>query len=150
MIKKTKIRILKLISGIIALFFGITGFSCMYGIFVAEYGTPHASYKVSGVVKDSTTKQGIRGIRLSLMKTYDYQSSDVTTDINGYYTVNTGGFPVSYLLIKAKDLDGAENGLFNNKDLTIDINEADYKNGDNKWNKGEVDKTINIELDPVK
>ncbi|OHD12621.1 MAG: hypothetical protein A2086_04785 [Spirochaetes bacterium GWD1_27_9] len=151
MIKKTKNNIFKFVSWLIALFFGVTGFAACYGppTTIAMYGVSYASYKVSGIVKDSTTKQGIRGIKLSLTRAnYDYPSN-ITTDINGSYSLNTDGFPVSYLLIKAKDIDGAENGLFIDKDLTIDINEDDYKNGDNEF-KGEVDKTIDIELEPVK
>lgn len=112
---------------------------CEYGTMV-EYGTPNATYKISGKVtsKEST---GIRGIQVIL------QNDTAHTNENGQYNVQTNDFPGNKdFVIEVNDVDGESNGNYQSMDTIVSFIDPEFKNPEGNWYRGETTKEVNIEL----
>lgn len=91
-------------------------------------------YSMSGYVTDSKTDEGIPGIEVTCV-TQDYpntpedESEEITvyTNVNGYYGIS-GESMSSCEIVRAKDVDGSENGLYMRK--TVYVNYTQNFNGD--------------------
>ena len=105
----------------------------------AMYGVPSATFKVIGTVTNESNLP-IEGIRVIL-------NSDTTlTDASGNYLVGVTEFPGDKSLnVTFKDIDGASNGSYIQKDSTVNFVDNEYQNGSG-WNSGEVSKTVDIKL----
>lgn len=122
---------------------------------VVEYGTPSAKYKVSGKVVSEDTKQPIKGIRVVMIENIDeskfpyIQGDTVYTNAEGKF--DTGEllhFPHNKFKIKIQDIDGANNGEFEDKEQIIEFKSSDYI-GRDRWYEGEAQKDMGtIELTP--
>jgi putative lipoprotein (rSAM/lipoprotein system) len=145
-IKTMKRNILKKYNYLIAFLISLIGvgsaFSlsgCEYGT-PLEYGTPTATFKVSGTVsaEDNTKISNIRVV----------MESDTTfTDILGAYNVQVATYPDDQdLLVKFDDIDGISNGLYQSEDTIASFDNPKFIRGDGSWYKGEVSKEINIKL----
>lgn len=112
---------------------------CMYGSPV-EYGTPVATYKVSGNVSDENDNQ-LQGIRVVLRNDTSF------TNENGVYSVQANDFPgeISFP-IAFSDVDGDTNGRFQSKDTSLTFTDPEFINGDGEWNQGETSKDFDIKL----
>ena len=116
---------------------------------VDEYGTPAARYKVSGKVvsADGDKKQAIKGIRVVVIDNVDeneekYVAGDTTyTSTEGLFEINRHDFPRKDFKIKFQDIDGTDNGEFDEKIEVIDFKNAEYKGGSG-WYKGEATKDM--------
>ncbi len=145
--KKTTFTIMKFFSIIIGSVLGsIFNISC--GPFAVEYGAPHADYKISGTVKSAQSQTEIPGIavlRYHGSDTLFYEDSTVTDSLGKYSFTYSDG--ISEWTIRAKDIDGDENGNFSTKDTTISIPNSELTGGDGDWYEGSAEKTVDIDLE---
>ena len=117
-----------------------------------EYGTPSAKYKVSGkVVSSKEQKNPIENIRVVMIEHNNsgYQRGDtVYTDSSGKFELNKDDFPHEKFKIKFQDIDGIENGYFEDMEQIIEFKNSDYKGG-KRWYEGEAKKNMGtIEMNP--
>lgn len=135
--------IIKTYSKLLTGFLGFLGFAtgCIPGGGGAEYGVPNADFILNGNVKSTSTSEVIPGIQVVMA--YD----TVQTDANGNFSVKMVDFPMEQTYkISFKDIDGAENGSFANKE--IDFTFPDEFEGDSdSWYEGKNIQTLNTSLD---
>ncbi len=113
---------------------------CEYGIPAVEYGTPHATFKVQGIVR-SETGDSIPNIRVIM----DYDTS--YSDVFGKYMVKVFDFPASQdYYVRFSDIDGIYNGSYQATDSLASFRNPEFVNGDASWYEGETSLEINIEL----
>lgn len=128
-----------------------------------EYGVPNADYTVKGVVVDKTDVKPIKGIRIGFSRVYPepvlmygvmpqpYRSflAD-TTDVKGEFKLSDnftiGEIPENNLPLYIQDIDGAENGLYNDTVLNIDFENAKNTGKTKNWYDGEYTLDVNVEL----
>jgi putative lipoprotein (rSAM/lipoprotein system) len=158
-IRKSFIRgINMLLAALLALF----GFSnCDTG--VVEYGVPNADYTVKGIVVDKADAKPIKGIRIGFSPSYSgpilmygviptpyRRIAADTTDVNGAYKVSDnfsiGEIQDNILPVYVQDIDGTENGLYNDTILNIDVENAKRIGKAKNWYDGEYTLDVNIEL----
>jgi putative lipoprotein (rSAM/lipoprotein system) len=132
----------KAASGIFALLVTFLGFNMAYSQ-EDKYGAPSADYLINGKITDATTKKEIPGIKVSC------EYNVVFSDSNGNYQINMSGSPWSknFELI-FEDADGAKNGSYSEKKITIDFDDPAFANGDGEWYAGEARKLLNVALKP--
>jgi putative lipoprotein (rSAM/lipoprotein system) len=116
---------------------------------IAEYGTPHADFKVSGTVTSRQTSQPVPGILVSIYDTANtVQASDsAMTDSVGHFLLKFTDHPSAIWILRVRDIDGDTNGKYTGKDSTISIPEGELTGGDGKWYEGSAENEINFELD---
>ena len=156
--KKLNRSFLKKMNAIFIALLGFLGFSsCNPENMRCEYGTPTADYVIKGNVTDKATGNTISGIKVEIFSSFTnadgqeliYVHNRDTTDIRGNFriTSNSRMMNVNYASALFADIDGNENGWFN--DTIINLNRQDFvqtKPGDSGWHTGEFTKTLNIEL----
>ncbi|RUT78455.1 radical SAM-associated putative lipoprotein [Ancylomarina longa] len=104
-----------------------------------EYGTPHATFKVHGVVSSETNVK-IPNIRVVMREDTTF------TDANGAYEVEISDFPGNQnFAMGFKDVDGSENGAYQPKDTTASFVNPQYIDGDS-WYEGETSTEVNVNL----
>lgn len=130
-----------------------------------EYGVPNADYTVKGIVIDKTDAKPIKGIRIGFSRVYPepvlmygvmpqpYRSIKAdTTDINGAYKLSdnfsVGEIEDNILTVYVQDIDGAENGSFNDTILNVDFENVKKTGKSTNWYDGEYSLDVNIQLRP--
>lgn len=144
--KKIEVRSLKAYNAFIATLLAILGFttSCKDYLIRTEYGTPSAKFIVNGKIESSVSNTAIENIRVIM-------HGDTTfTDGEGKYQVSDKyGFPRSQIYdIKFQDIDGSQNGEFENFDTVVEFKDPSFINGDGHWYQGEISKELNVTLNP--
>ena len=110
---------------------------------VAEYGVPSAKFIVNGKVEARADNSAIENIRVIMRQDTTYTDSE-----GKYQLIDKYGSPMSQdIEIKFSDIDGANNGEFNNMDTVVEFKNPEFVNGDGKWYAGETSKEFNIELE---
>jgi putative lipoprotein (rSAM/lipoprotein system) len=146
-----KIRILKKGNKLIALLLSLLGFtSACIIIGGAEYGTPHADFIVRGSVVSERDNKAIKNIMVTMRDTASvYYRDSINTNLTGSYVLKVTGFPLSKSFeIELKDIDGAENGEFQNLDTIIEFKDPVFTGGNKHWYNGQTEKEFNIKLRP--
>lgn len=143
--KKVKTSFFKSYNTILAFLLSILGFgnySCDdLGSPVAEYGTPHALFKVKGNVKSEAASTPIPKIKVVMGQ------DTVVTDKFGNYQVENMEFPQDHtFLVKFEDVDGTANGEYQSRDTTIEFRDPEFTGGTDSWYRGETTKELNITL----
>ena len=141
-----KRKALRFYNRIISVFLSILGVggtfslaSCDDSSTKAEYGTPHATFKVHGKITSENNTE-INNIRVVM------QTDTAYTDENGLYEVEASSFPTDQdFLLEFRDVDGQENGAYLAKDSLVSFVDPQFKNGDG-WYEGEISKEVNISL----
>ena len=106
-----------------------------------EYGTPEATFNISGTVRSAESHQPIGHIRVIMDRDTAYSTAD------GRYSVSVRSFPSSQTFnLGFFDSDGPANGAYQPKDSLVSFVEPEFKNGDNHWYSGETSKVIDIDL----
>jgi len=114
---------------------------CEYGILVAEYGTPYATFKVNGNVKSEETSDNIPNIRVVM------GVDTAFTDAQGNFQVSASDFPDDQtFLVEFKDIDGETNGEYQPLDTIVEFIDPEFTGGSGGWDNGETEKEINVEL----
>jgi len=128
----------------IAWVLGIIGFSYACTDPVVEYGTPTALFKINGSIVSETENTAIPNIKIVSMQ------DSVHTNSDGNFLIKHHDFPESVeIQIKVRDIDGAENGSFEDLDTIIKFENPEFENGDGSWYSGEISKNIQIKLKSV-
>ena len=141
-----KIKLLEKHNKLIAFLLSVIGIGgacsfggCAYGTPV-EYGTPTATFKISGKV-NSEEEANIKGIRVIMCDDTAYTSEE------GKFQVQTVNFPADVDLdIEFDDTDGELNGAFQSLDTIVSFVDPEFKNGDGHWYQGETSKEFNVKL----
>ena len=107
------------------------------------YGDLATVYKVTGtVVSSEEEKKPIENIRVVMVHNVDENNASsqhgdtVFTDTKGKFEIKKFDGIYNKLKIKIQDIDGAENGLFEDVEQTIEF-DSDYKNENNPWYGGD-------------
>ncbi len=131
----------------------LTGCEIIGGGFVAMYGMPIASYKINGNIVDATSKQAIPNIQIStlMLQGTDTESGfsldTIYSDINGKFVIEWKEVSIDLtFVLKTKDIDGQENGLYLEQEISIPFSESDLSGGDGSWDQGSAEKSITIEI----
>ena len=118
-----------------------------------EYGTPYAIFKAKGAVASQTNDAPIEGIRVVLKTPFGedkFRGLDtVYTDSKGVFNLKSRESVFRKLYVELSDIDGDENGLFNDKDIEADYSKETFTGGDDRWYRGEVEKDLGtIKMEP--
>lgn len=138
-----RIRYLKLKSWLLAALAGLLGISFSS---CEKYGCPEADYHVKGTV---TNEQGqpIAGVGVCQNNWYDDRSYSDTTDADGHYSVDCKyAMPGEPLSLGFYDIDGVENGSYNDTIVTINTENVPLHGGHGEWYEGEATITKNVTL----
>lgn len=149
-----KIKYLKLKSWLIVALGGLVGinFSCdKHGFWDDDapnaYGCPTMNfyhYNVNGTV---TNEQGQPiagiGVRLAEDEEYGYWYRD-TTDADGRYSLNYTRTYIDNSYIRFDDIDGVENGNYQDTVATVEVSASDFHGGDGNQDRGTADITQNM------
>lgn len=111
----------------------------------AEYGMPHATYKIIGQVssEDGTPIPGIE----VLMKLYhENDSMKGTTDNQGKVEITLDAWPdETQAIVEFKDVDGEANGgQFQSEQAEVTFEKV--KEGDGRWNDGTFAAEVKVQL----
>lgn len=117
---------------------------------VCEYGTPHADQLIKGkVVSSEKPKKGIENIQLILKKPESSFGDTIYSKADGSFELKRSGFSAEEkFLLEVKDIDGKQNGLYENKTLNIQLKQT--KKGDGNWFRGVGEANVTIPLKPKK
>jgi putative lipoprotein (rSAM/lipoprotein system) len=121
------------------------------------YGTPSADFIIKGAVVDKTTNQPIEGIQVKIVEVFvDNQNNEhiryqtkSTTDAGGNFEIIERGYMMGFSLsARISDIDGAENGLFEDKVIELDMRNAERTRPGRGWFSGEFTKNLDVQLTP--
>lgn len=110
---------------------------------LVEYGVPNADYTIKGTVVDKTNAKPVKGIRIGFSPGFSepilmygvmpqpYRSIKAdTTDMSGAYKLSdnfsAGEIQDNIVPVYVQDIDGAENGLYNDTILNVDFENANH------------------------
>ncbi|MDR0545975.1 MAG: carboxypeptidase-like regulatory domain-containing protein [Dysgonamonadaceae bacterium] len=91
-------------------------------IFHACYGAPADfgfDVKLTGTVKSKTTRQPVKGIKVSTPNNMNYGLTDEKGDFSFYAYIDSQENRPDSVVVKFIDLDGVENGYFQDKEIII-------------------------------
>jgi putative lipoprotein (rSAM/lipoprotein system) len=109
-----------------------------------ENKTPYGDYIFRGIVKSDKTLAPIKNIKVSLA---NYGNKNIITQDDGTYYFEYYHVAVtSDWNFKLEDTDSTENGLFENKDTLITLNQSFLHNYDGQWYAGRVESNIEITM----
>ena len=160
MAKKIKLfskRIIARLFQILGISSLLTAFGCtdpyvvMYGSPVDMYGTPSNYFTLDGKIVDDE-QNPIKNIKVSVTtddeekNKYKYSEIFAYSDESGYFIIQWNDYRSSDMdfIINLEDIDGADNGSFNNKTLN-----ANYKK-DDMTDKGSWTSKYNKDLGTIK
>jgi len=130
---------------VITALLALLGFSCPFYA-AGEYGTPHATYKVKGVVVSEADDSPIEGIRAALNRersSYTYTIATTYTDSEGYFFLQGSEFPNLKLHVELLDVDGEKNGSFARLEVEADFRYKTFT-GSSGWYEGEAELDLGI------
>ena len=118
----------------------------------AEYGTPHASYKISGKVVSDADGKEINGIKVTMVRknidgSHHPVTHSVTTNADGEFLINDNqvtSFPDEEFIIHLEDIDGAENGLFTDSEQMIKFVKSDFSGASGHWYYGKTERNMGV------
>lgn len=128
-----------------------------------EYGVPHADYNLKGKVIDKSDSKPLKGIRIGFKPYYPeavlmygvpptaYRTYDAdTTDVEGNYNL-TDHFSIEEIqgdtvTVYVQDIDGAENGLYQDTIMKVDFSGAKKSGKRTDWYDGILTVEKDIEL----
>lgn len=119
-----------------------------------EYGTPTATFKVVGkVTSKEAAEKGIKGIQVVMIPNTDMEhieGTTVLTDESGSFSVERYQVPYPKIIMKFQDVDKEENGLFADKEITVEFTREDIIDS-NRWHDVYATKDMGIiQLDSQK
>ena len=152
-------KVLKISTKICRVLLAVFGFSAVatscvkYGM-PTEYGMPHADFFLDGKIVSEETNEPIRNLKVRWNnKNYYYNENglpidSVFTNENGDFSFNRlSEFAMREYSIDIQDVDGGENGAFNDTTINVTINQNEFQGG-KSWYEGEYHKSFDIKLKP--
>lgn len=134
------------------------GCYALTGCVRVEYGVPHANFQVKGKVIDSKTKEGLRGISVT-MNPAGYQQVNGQESVSKYYydstVVNVNGefelwaqeMTSGNIYLKVKDIDPYTYGNYLEKTVKVQFQQTEEGSG--SWYEGTYSSDILIELKEI-
>lgn len=123
----------------------------MYGVLVAEYGSPFMEYRIKGKVVNAIGLHPIKGIAVTYINgSTQIESKDtVWTTSNGEFECHGTDVPTESIILKFTDVDGVENiAEFDSKSVRMALKKVE--DGDGRWNMGVfTTDDLNITLSPT-
>lgn len=124
-----------------------------------EIGTSNTMFVISGTVTDSVGSTPISNIKLVLTKSYPITSAGISSvktdtvfkgfsDALGTYKFQFYTLPPNDMTFKlnASDIDGNQNGTYNDRNVTVLIESFNWDRKASDVNGGRVTKTQNVKL----
>ena len=157
-----KLKFLKSSNSLIVLLISILGFSssCKKEESRYMYGSPHASFIITGKVESAATNTMIPEIIVEMRSIKNYQDGQsyirlVATgfgdSVDGSYNLLDTNTPDDNTYqIKFIDIDGALNGEYETLDTTVVFNKPKFTGGDGSWDYGYTTQELNVKLKPKK
>lgn len=141
--KKFELKYYKVYKYLLSTLVTFLGFASCEPIMPVAYGTPNANFKINGKIVSTLNSQAIPDIKVTINEqvAYSSETGDYQMTINDFPTTQT--FQISF-----KDVDGLENGEFQDRDTSITFTDPEFVNGDG-WYEGEISQEFNINLDPL-
>jgi putative lipoprotein (rSAM/lipoprotein system) len=139
------VHISKIFRIIISALVALLGFSCGYGEDnwgTNTYGSPHATYKVKGIVVSNVDDSPIKGIRAELTGNATFTIATSYTDNSGFFFLEGSEFPRLKLLLVLTD---AEESTFARKEVEADFSTKTFTGGSG-WFAG----TAEIDLGTIR
>jgi putative lipoprotein (rSAM/lipoprotein system) len=127
------------------------GINPLYG--PAQYGIPFADFLVTGTIRSAQDSLPIQGIQVALNDTATDSSLVVSaSDGDGTFSLSLRGWGwdlVSTWLLRAEDIDSAENGgEYQSRDTLVTIPHGSLKGGGTpEWNMGTAETVVALYLD---
>jgi putative lipoprotein (rSAM/lipoprotein system) len=76
------------------------------------------------------------------------ENTAVRTDDEGRFTIQNNGLPQQQVRLLVRDVDGKENGLFQNQVVDMEVESGDVDRSDaNGWHQGTYNKEVKIKLE---
>lgn len=125
----------------------LLGFACSDDEVAPEYGTPHATYKIYGNVKNEAGEV-VPDIKIEVVTSDEFGLSlPVLSNRMGFYSAQANSIGRSkQVKVLVSDIDKEENGLYHNDTILVDIEDKDYYFEGEGWNNGEAAKEMDIIL----
>lgn len=143
--KRIKVNTLKGCNAIISFLLALLGFACQketINDMPAEYGSPHATFKVLGKINDATNSKPIKGVQVV------FEADTAYSDINGNYSVQATNYPTDHSFkIEFNDIDGEKNGSYESLEKLVEFKDAEFT-GQDGWYSGETSNDLNVNLTP--
>lgn len=120
-----------------ALGLGVSVTSCdpgdIFGGNLCYYGTPTMNYEVKGKVVDFETGAPVNGISVERAgeNTFSDDIPSDITDAKGEFEIAGNGWPSDTLYFKVRDIDGEDNGLYEDSKALIYLKRTDK--GKDAW-----------------
>ena len=122
--RKIELKTRKLLRAI----FGTISLTAVAFVFQACYGMERDycfDTRLSGTVLSKTTNLPIKGIKIKITGSVNYGITDETGNFDFYasichYEISPNNLPITFM-----DIDGEENGSFENREMTIDVRGQD-------------------------
>lgn len=152
-----KVKYLKLKHWLLVSLGGLLGISmtgCEEIPLACEYGCPEGYYRVRGQVTN-TKGEPIEGIEVaSAYETADgYVMTDYeglgTTGPDGRYDVRVHGMPGFAAHLGFRDIDGEQNGAYDDTVVSVSAPQSAFHGGDGNWNYGTAEITQDVTLTPA-
>lgn len=109
----------------------------MYGVIVAEYGSPFMEFKLKGKVVSSNDGTPVKDIAVTYTnELVNIESPDtVWTAADGGFEYNGLDFPSESVILKFTDVDGSSNvGEFQTKEVQVKLRKE--QDGESNWDMG--------------
>ncbi|MFW5657044.1 MAG: radical SAM-associated putative lipoprotein [Bacteroidota bacterium] len=141
--KSAQIKFFKAYNGLLAVILALLGFSTSCEETRVEYGTPSAKFIVNGTIESKESSKPIKNLRVVMQYDTTYSDGD------GNYQVAVTDFPDDQdFQLEVADVDGPENGDYQDLDTIVQFRNPEFINGDGDWYSGETQQEINIKLNP--
>lgn len=154
---KNPSRITMIVSTMLSSLLALLGFSGCDNEVLVEYGTPHADFKITGLVDSGAgapvAKARIITRQIKLKGTEDLPQD---RDVNGYsliygcdttYTDDAGRYTLmGYSYLSSREIEIVAEKPDDGYAPAYKLTELEYKGGDGRWNIGTATATINFTL----
>ncbi len=122
-----------------------------------EYGCPYAMFEVKGKVVDSKTKEGLKGLSVTMnLAEYNqlnggetaskYYVDSTVVDDNGDFELGYQMMPGDNIYVRVRDLDPATDGNYPEKTIKVDFQQSEEGSG---WYEGKFSSELTIELEEI-
>ena len=162
--KAMKEKLIRLFGKLLALLgFAAVGTSCEEMMRV-EYGSPYATFEISGKLVDKETKEPVSGIVIVYGKEYYYIDEDGNearrfygegshvADFSDFWLHGRTDVPEdpAKLILKLTDYDSKANGHYKDTTYTIDLERTGEPDPEENWCVGVYGAEVTLELERVK
>jgi len=147
-------KVIKISTKICGALLAILGFSAVVNsCSTAEYGTPSADFFLDGNIVSEETNEPIKNLKVRWSEKSHQDNkypidSVHTNESGGFSFYRLGQFPMREYSLDIQDIDGNDNGAFNDTTINVSVNNNEYYGGSGNWYSGKYHKSFDIKLTP--